>query len=156
MAALGVIVAVYVAVNWTSMPGLQRMVSLFFVSGGSTSGRACLLLAPLQRDRIECSGIPIALQSRNSVAGGLFLRQTGVWRLVCLIHPSVLTDLSVGTAAEAAPITPLPPALCWQPSLRFFFSSARASLIRLKTAPTLARSKRVSRHRRRARQRRHS
>jgi len=31
MAALGVIVAVYVAVNWTSMPGLQRMVSLFFV-----------------------------------------------------------------------------------------------------------------------------
>ena len=31
MAALGVIVAVYVAVNWTSMPVLQRMVSLFFV-----------------------------------------------------------------------------------------------------------------------------
>ena len=48
MAALGVIVAVYVAVNWTSTPVLQRMVSLFFVSGGSTSGRACLLLAPLQ------------------------------------------------------------------------------------------------------------
>ena len=45
-------------------------------------------------------------------------------------------------------------ALCWQPSLRFFFSSARASLIRLKTAPTLARSKRVSRHP--ARQRRHN
>jgi hypothetical protein len=31
MAALGVIVGVYVAVNWTSMPVLQRTVSLFFV-----------------------------------------------------------------------------------------------------------------------------
>ena len=161
MAALGVIVAVYVAVNWTSMPVLQRMVSLFgdapMGSGGSTRWTGVPPTGSAStRDRIECSGIPIALQSRNSVAGGLFLRQTGVWRLVCLIHPSVLTDLSVETAAEAAPITPLPPALCWQPSLRFFFSSARASLIRLKTAPTLARSKRVSRHRRRARQRRHS
>ena len=56
MAALGVIVAVYVAVNWTSMPVLQRMVSLFFVGlvmhlwevGAQPGGRACLLLAPLQ------------------------------------------------------------------------------------------------------------
>lgn len=31
MAALGVIAAVYVAVNWASMPVLQRMVGLFFV-----------------------------------------------------------------------------------------------------------------------------
>ncbi len=31
MAALGVAVASYVALNWSSMPVLQRMVGLFFV-----------------------------------------------------------------------------------------------------------------------------
>ena len=32
MAALGVLVAAYVAVNWASMPVLQRMVGLFFIA----------------------------------------------------------------------------------------------------------------------------
>src|SRR6476646_3726009 len=59
-------------------PILRRFGDAPMGSGGSTSGRACLLLAPAStRDRIECSGIPIALHARNSVAGGLFLRQTG-------------------------------------------------------------------------------
>ena len=57
---------------------------------GATA-RQCLLVplssAPIQPAIGSSFWRPNSGSTGNSVAVGLFLRQTGVWRLVCLIHP---------------------------------------------------------------------